>query len=89
MQLSYKVPNGKMLNVDIEIEQNKIKEIKLTGDFFIFPNEAIKDIENFLKDTPINQINKNLSNFLKENSIEIIGFSPQDIENLIIKNYDY
>ena len=42
---AYKVPNGKLLKVLLDFDGGKINSIKLTGDFFLYPEEAIGKIE--------------------------------------------
>ncbi|MCD6171849.1 MAG: hypothetical protein J7J36_05505 [Thermoplasmata archaeon] len=36
-----KVKNGKLLKCKIELDDNKIKNIRITGDFFMYPEEKI------------------------------------------------
>ena len=38
----YKVPKGKLVRVHLRINDNKIQNIKLTGDFFLHPEESIE-----------------------------------------------
>lgn len=83
-KIIYKIPGGKLVKIQVEIKKSKIKKIKINGDFFIHPEEAIIEIENFLAGKEINSIEKNLTKFLKEKKIEIIGFSPIDIEKILI-----
>ena len=46
----YKVPNGKLLKIFLEYNEqvNTIDKISITGDFFIYPEEAIEMMENEL-----------------------------------------
>ena len=86
MWINYKIPDGKMLKINVELEDNVIRSIKLTGDFFIFPNEAVEDIENYLINMNINDISDKLSKFIENNTIEVIGFSPENLEEIIKEN---
>ena len=54
----YKVPNGKLLKIKLEYDENtnNIENIKITGDFFAYPEESIEIIEEKLKNI---QIEKN------------------------------
>ena len=47
----YKVPNGKLLKIFLEFNEknNSIESIKITGDFFAYPEETIEIMENKLK----------------------------------------
>ena len=43
----YKVPNGKLLKVSLDYDEvdNSIEQIRITGDFFAYPEESIELIE--------------------------------------------
>ncbi len=75
----YKPPNGKLLRIRFEEEDDVIKNLRITGDFFIHPEEAIVDIEEFLIGKRINVIESALKKFLLENDIIVIGFKPIDL----------
>ena len=47
-QSTYKVPQGKLLKISIEFDEknNVIRDIRITGDFFAYPEEAIELMEN-------------------------------------------
>lgn len=61
--VTYKVPKSKLLQLEFEITHNKIVHIQLTGDFFIYPETAIKEIEAFLTNRTIKEIGKKLIKF--------------------------
>lgn len=81
----HKVPRGKMLRIEADITDSVIKNIKITGDFFIHPEETITEIEDFLKDKKVQDIEKDLSNFLNKKNIRIIGFNLQDLQEALTK----
>lgn len=83
MKIDYKIPKGKLLRLQIEIDNDIIKEIKITGDFFIYPESAIIDIEKFLRGKNVKKIEKLLAVFLREENIEIIGFAPKDLQEAL------
>ena len=45
----YKVKGGKLIRVQLTAKDKKIKKIKITGDFFLHPEEVIEDIERTLE----------------------------------------
>ena len=45
----YKVPGGKLLKISLEPEDNRIKSIRIMGDFFLHPEESITELEDGLK----------------------------------------
>ncbi len=85
-KIIYKVPGGKLLRVQLNAEDGVIKNIKIAGDFFIHPEKAILDIEQFLVGKKINDIKSMLGEFLLNNNIIIIGFKPTDLFNALSNN---
>ncbi len=85
-KIIYKAPNGKLLRVQLNAEDDIIRNIKIAGDFFIHPEKAILDIERFLVGKRINDIENILGEFLLNNNIIIIGFKPTDIFNALSNN---
>lgn len=77
----YKVPNGKLLKISLEYnDKNKqISNLHITGDFFIYPEEAIEIIEKQLINTKLNKkiLKEKINKIIKENKIEFIGLNPE------------
>ncbi len=68
---------GKLLKIKAQFEGKKIKSIRITGDFFIYPESTIEILEEKLKDRSIDEVEKIVKNVLKD--CEYIGISPEDI----------
>lgn len=81
-----KVKNGKLVKCKIELENGKIKKIKITGDFFMYPEEAIEKLEKNLagKKFEKDEIEKVLNKFFK--NIELVGASKKDFIKVITMN---
>jgi len=45
MHGEYKVPGGKLVVVDLEVEDGRIADFHLAGDFFLEPDDALADID--------------------------------------------
>ena len=77
-----KIPDGKMIRIDVESDNNKIIYVKITGDFFLFPETAIDDIEDLFKDQkiPLNKEHeeKIIHDFSRLRA-ELVGVSIEDI----------
>jgi hypothetical protein len=84
----YKIPDGKLLKIFIDInkKKNTINKINITGDFFAYPEESIEIIEKNLKNikiervTLINKINLIIKNY----KIEFIGLNSEGITEGIL-----
>ena len=83
----YKVPQGKMLRLFMTIDGETISDLKITGDFFMHPEEAIWDLESFLKGTKIDEGNLPalIDDFLQRRGIKVLGLSAKDLSAAILR----
>ncbi len=80
--LDYKAPGRKLLRIDLETENNIIKDIKITGDFFMHPEESIFAVENALLGKNIKNpksVTDSIDRVLREKNIKVMGFNSSDI----------
>ncbi|WP_326792973.1 lipoate--protein ligase family protein [Streptomyces sp. NBC_00841] len=49
MHGSYKVPGGKLVVVDLDVEEGVLRNVRVAGDFFLEPDEAIFSINTALE----------------------------------------
>ncbi|MCF7794974.1 hypothetical protein K9M50_01275 [Patescibacteria group bacterium] len=82
-KIDYKVEGGKFLRIQIDIKDDIIKDIKIRGDFFIYPETAVFKIENYLKEKKIKTFASLLRSYIKEENIKIIGFSINDLKKAL------
>lgn len=82
----YKVPNGKLLKIFLEDKDGKIITIKITGDFFVYPEEAIEALEIRLKNAPLTKesLMEIVSHFLKESSTNFFGLDTESLVTTIL-----
>ena len=52
MHGEYKVPGGKLVVADLEVVDGKLADVRISGDFFLEPAEAIADIAAALNGLP-------------------------------------
>ncbi|MFI6638003.1 biotin/lipoate A/B protein ligase family protein [Streptomyces sp. NPDC050504] len=52
MHGEYKVPGGKLVVVDLEVEDGALRGVRVAGDFFLEPDEAILAINRALEGAP-------------------------------------
>lgn len=70
---SVKVEGGKMVNVKV-----KDSEVSVTGDFFIEPAEARKEIESILEESE-NLSENRITEKINDLDARLIGFSAKDV----------
>ena len=81
----YKSPGG-LIRVTLEIENETIKDILLSGDFWLFPTKKLSDLEQKLIGVKINQddVKKVLSSFFEQNEIQSPGTTIDDFVKTIL-----
>lgn len=82
----YKVPNGKLLKIFLEQSGGKIKAVKITGDFFIYPEEKISALEESLKGEVLAEENlaKKLKSIIEKEKLELLGVDAGSIAKVIL-----
>jgi predicted RNA methylase len=91
MQLKsvYKVPNGKLLKIILDYNTNNklINNIKITGDFFAYPEESIDIIEKKLIDTLLikEDLLEKINFVIKQYNIEFIGLDAEGLVEGILR----
>ena len=80
-----KVKKGKLLKCMLTLENKKIREIKFTGDFFMYPEEKIEELENTLRGRDIHEetLHHAVDTFFLED-ITTFGASKEDFFNVVM-----
>ncbi len=68
---------GKLLRVWMEFEGDEIKNVKITGDFFIYPEDTVEVLEKELKGKKIKDVQVIVENVMRD--CEYIGIEPKHI----------
>jgi len=82
----YKVVGGKLIKVQLTAEDRKIKKIKITGDFFLHPEDVIEDIEHALEGCPLDEqkLTELIEDVIEEKQAVPLGVSPKDFARCIM-----
>ena len=82
----YKVPGGKLVNVKLECE-SRIEKIQVLGDFFLYPEKALRKIEASLigmnKDSSEKELADEIAKVVSREDAEMIGVTPNAIAHAI------
>jgi lipoate-protein ligase A len=83
---SQKVKEGKVVKVEVEYDE-VIRKIKITGDFFLHPEEILEKIEKSTlglnKDTSMEAIASKIQRIVKAHDAQMIGISPESMAAVI------
>lgn len=84
---TYKIPGGKLVRVDVSYDVNAIHSVKITGDFFLHPEEVFEAIVEVCAAMPLplqkEELVLKISRLLEDYQAELIGASPADLVNTL------
>ena len=83
----YKAEGGKLIKIQLRKEDDKIGFIKITGDFFMHPEDIIEDLERVLLGCSLDEkvIAETIKHFMHERGAVLLGATPEDFARCIIK----
>lgn len=82
MHGEYKVPGGKLVVVDLEIEDDRISRFRLAGDFFLEPDSALDDINAAVDGLPVESDATAIAAAVRAalpDGAQLLGFSPEAV----------
>jgi len=75
---SVKVPDGKLVRVHATYD-DRIESVRITGDFFLEPPEALADLEAALEGQPADASEDELRAAVEGVDAQLIGFDAVDL----------
>lgn len=82
MHGEYKVPGGKLVVADLSLADGRLADVRISGDFFLEPPEALDAINQALTGLPADADEARLSQAVAQAlppGTEMYGFSPEAI----------
>ena len=82
MHGEYKVPGGKLVVVDLEVDQDRLIDVKVSGDFFLDPDDALTRITGALEGGPASSCAKELSGLVAaalHGGDTLMGVNPEAV----------
>lgn len=84
----YKVPQGKLLKISLAYDQptRTIHQVRITGDFFVYPEEAVEILEQALEDTIFERdhLMTKIGTIIRTQKIQFIGVDPEGLTQAIL-----
>lgn len=88
MHGEFKVPKGKLVVVDLEIEGDALRNVRLSGDFFLYPEEALAPMTASLEGAPAGQDEITYEALVAASvpdGAELLGFSPRAVAVAVVR----
>jgi len=82
----YKAKGG-LIRTAQEVEEKKIKDIDITGDFTLYPKSELNIMEQELQNTDRkpDEVKKKIEKFYDKKKVDVPGVAPEDFTKAIIK----
>ena len=86
LSADYKAPGGKLLRVRLREMGERIESVKLSGDFFLIPEDSLPKLEKMLEDVPLKEKELKLlvDRFFRGTSAVALGVAPDDFVRAIL-----
>ncbi|HSB47035.1 MAG TPA: lipoate protein ligase C-terminal domain-containing protein [Candidatus Bilamarchaeum sp.] len=87
MRCEEKIPNGKLVCVEVWAKGGLVERAKITGDFFLHPEERISDLERALEGLPLSASEGDAASALEKalGKATLIGASTADLARIFRK----
>lgn len=81
-----KVAGGKLVRAEVIVVGGRLADVKITGDFFLYPEEAIFELESSLKGLGLEaDYASHIEAKLSQAGAQLVGASPRDVAEAIKK----
>jgi len=78
----YKTPGGKLIAVEFAVADGRLRDVMVTGDFFLYPEEALEDLMACLEGMPVELTEAAIADRVRPAlppGTELLGSSPEAI----------
>ncbi|WP_290691344.1 lipoate--protein ligase family protein [Haematobacter sp. UBA3484] len=82
MHGEYKVPGGKLVVADLEVREGRLADLRISGDFFLEPTEALDDITRSLTGLAADTPPEHLAMAIRDNlrpGAALVGFTAESV----------
>ncbi len=82
----YKAPGGKLVRVRLEENNGEIESVRISGDFFLLPEDQLSKLEKMLIGAPLKEKELKLliDRFFVATRVKGLGVSPDDFVQAIL-----
>jgi lipoate-protein ligase A len=82
----YKVPSGKLVVVDGEVVDGRLASVRVSGDFFLEPDEALEEINRSLVGVPVDADAESMARRIRAGlaaDVRMVGFSAEAVATAV------
>jgi lipoate-protein ligase A len=84
IQKMVKLPGG-LVSVNAVNEAGKLREVHISGDFFIYPMNALEELETALEGAPadLEALTQTIQDFYRREAVETPGITPESLAEVL------
>ncbi|ASU78693.1 lipoate--protein ligase family protein [Actinopolyspora erythraea] len=82
MHGEYKVPDGKLVAADVEVADGRLSRVRVSGDFFLEPDEALEELNRSLVGAAVNADTETLTGLIRagmDPRARMVGFTAESV----------
>ena len=83
LRRDFKIPGGKLLRVEVEVEAGIVLRAVIRGDFFAHPEEVFEEAEGQLAGLPADRLGEAALALFSKPPLRIFGASSADISQAL------
>jgi lipoate---protein ligase len=87
-QGEFKTPGGKLIAVEFEVVEGELRNVVVTGDFFLYPEEALPVLAGALENLPASLDEGSYATAIRtalNSSAELVGSSPEALAAAVVR----
>ena len=86
LSADYKAAGGKLLRIRLRQAGDRIDSVRISGDFFLIPEDSLPKLEKMLADVPLREQELKLlvDRFFRGTSAQGLGVAPDDFVKAIL-----
>jgi lipoate---protein ligase len=85
---TYKTPGGKLISVEFDVEEGVLRHVVVTGDFFLYPEEALGSLAGALEGMSASASEKEFAARVEaalSGGVELLGSSPEALAKAVVR----
>lgn len=86
MRGDYKTVGGKLVTVNFDVQNGNLTNVQVSGDFFLYPEEALGDIREALEGLPSSANEQAITQRIcgaVGPDVTMVGFSPEAVAKAV------
>ena len=84
----FKTPGGKLIAVEFDVEDGALRNVVVTGDFFLYPEEALDSLAGALEGMPASMSEEDYAALVAaalSDGVELLGSSAEALASAVVR----